>query len=66
MLDDFPAPPLSAVLDDEPPTTIEEVSNAIKKLKNGKAPAVNGIPPKTIKAARLVVVEVLTKLFKLI
>ena len=60
------APPLLSALDDKTPPATEEASTPIKKLKNGKAPGVDGIPHEMIKAGGPVVVELLTKLFKLI
>ena len=62
--DDLTEPTLSLVLNCESPPTTEEVSTAVKKLKNGKVPGVDGIPPEMIKAGGPFV-EVLAKLFKL-
>ena len=66
VLDNLPEPPFISLHNDEPPPTSEEVSSVINKLRNGKSPGIDRIPPRMIKAGESVVVDVLTKLFKLI
>ena len=48
ILDDVPQRPTLHEIDS--PITFEEVNAAINKLKNGKSPGLNGIPPEAYKA----------------
>ena len=45
MLNDLPELPLLSVLDYQPPPSSEEVSTTIRKLRNGKGPGCDGVPP---------------------
>ena len=47
ILNDVPQRPTLHEIDS--PITFEEVNAAINKLKNGKSPGLNGIPPKHIR-----------------
>ena len=48
ILNEIPQRP--TLLDIDSPITFDEVNTAINKLKNGKSPGLNGIPPKAYKA----------------
>ncbi len=50
-LDNVPQCPTLLKIDS--PITFEEVNLAINKLKNGKSPGLNGIPPKAYKAMNI-------------
>ncbi len=47
ILEEVPQRP--TMLDIDSPITFEEVNDAINKLKNGKGPGLNGIPPEHTK-----------------
>ena len=48
ILDEIPQRPILHEIDS--PITFDEVNTAINKLKNGKSPGLNGIPPEAYKA----------------
>lgn len=52
ILDESPQHPILHEIDS--PITFDEVNTAINKLKNGKSPGLNGIPPEAYKAMNVV------------
>ena len=52
ILDEIPQHPILHEIDS--PITFDEVNTAINKLKNGKSPGLNGIPPEAYKAMNVV------------